>query len=539
MKNELLEEIARLANKKKLKYEDIESSVYNAIFEIISSEIGSKKPRQLLFHAMHSIQHVPMCKCGSKLSWHDDYRQYRKYCSKRCTALYTVHEKKQKLLEAEGIEWHSQRSDWKEKTKRTSIERFGEDHYSKTSEHTERMREANLKKFGVSYPAQSKKIQTKIKNTCIEKYGVDNPAKVEQSKIKSINTSLKLYGVPNPSKKHYSQEANELINNNQLFIQLCETHSIRDLANQYQISVKPLYDKAKKLKLVLPKFNTSTFEKEITNYIQNIYDGRIELGTFAVLKNRQIDIYLPELNVAIECNGTYWHSESRGRGSKYHIDKTNRCAAIGIELIHIWEHDWYSKQDIIKSQLAYLVHQSHKIPARKTIIKNISKCDANTFLETTHIQGKLTCDSINLGLFYNDELVSVMSFGKSRFHKKYQWELLRFANKLGTTVVGGASKLFSYFIKSVNPASILSYSDISRGSGKVYKILRFTHTGKTKPSYKYTKNYVTTHSRYKFQKHKLKKLPEYSEHLTENQIMKKNGYDRIWDCGNDIFVWAK
>jgi len=93
------------------------------------------------------------------------------------------------------------------------------------------------------------------------------------------------------------------------------------------------------------------------------------------------------------------------------------------------------------------------------------------------------------GLEYGGELVAVMTFSKSRYNKNVVWELVRFANKLDTIVIGGFSKLLAYFRK-FNSCSIVSYCDKSRGFGSVYINQRFIlQNMKVTPSFAWTDNY--------------------------------------------------
>ena len=149
--------------------------------------------------------------------------------------------------------------------------------------------------------------------------------------------------------------------------------------------------------------------------------------------------------------------------------------------------------------------------------------------------------SVRLGLFYENELISAMTFGKSRYDKKVQYEMYRFCNKLNTNIVGGASKLFSFFVNTYDPQSIISYSDRRYFDGILYVKLGFKFIQNTTPNYFYIfNNYTTLKSRISFQKHKLKKiLPIFDPLLTEWENMKNNGFDRIWDCGNGKWVWKK
>jgi hypothetical protein len=128
-----------------------------------------------------------------------------------------------------------------------------------------------------------------------------------------------------------------------------------------------------------------------------------------------------------------------------------------------------------------------------------------------------------------------MGFNK---HHKHEWEISRLSSKLNCVVVGGASKVFNYFVKNYNPNMIMTYADRCYSDGNVYQKLKFMFDGVTKPNYKYVKG-NNVYSRQKFQKHKLKKkLDCFDSNLTEAQNMFNNGYRRIWDCGHLRFIWT-
>ena len=178
-----------------------------------------------------------------------------------------------------------------------------------------------------------------------------------------------------------------------------------------------------------------------------------------------------------------------------------------------------------------------KIFARKCVIKEVDLNSSKLFLEENHIQG-YTHSKIRLGLYLDDKIVSLMTFGKSRFNKKYEYELIRFCNLCNYNVIGGASKLLKYFIKKYKPKSIISYGNLRFCSlnNNVYEKLGFSLIGKSSPNYFYFDNTFILQSRNKYQKHKLSKLlPDFDENLSEADNMFKNGYRRIYDCGNLIY----
>jgi len=283
-------------------------------------------------------------------------------------------------------------------------------------------------------------------------------------------------------------------------------------------------------------YNKSQGEQEVLSFIRQYYTE--SKSNREILEGKEIDIYIEELKLGIEYNGLYWHSEIGGnKDSKYHQEKTLLAKQKGIHLIQIFEDEWIEKQDIIKSILLNKMGKSpNKIFARKCKIKEVSNKEAKQFLFDNHLQSEI--NGIHLGLYFESELVSLITMGKSRFNKNYDFEILRFCNKLNYSITGGLSKLLKYF-KKLNPnSSIITYADARYGEGAGYLSSGFKYKELTNSSYFYTKDYVNKESRMKYQKHKLDKLLEvFDPNLTEWQNMQLNGFDRIWDCGNYKYAY--
>jgi len=281
----------------------------------------------------------------------------------------------------------------------------------------------------------------------------------------------------------------------------------------------------------------SNGELEVLEFIKSIYDGEVLSSERSLIAPKELDVVIPGKGIAIEFNGLYWHSEASGKDKNYHLDKTKACEAKGYQLIHIFENEWINKREIVESRLkAKLGLTERRIYARKCKIIEVDSSTAKKFMDENHIQGKCV-SSINLALEFENEVVAVMTFGKSRYSKAYDWELLRFANKLNTTVVGGASKLFKHFTKN-NPGSITSYSDKRWNNGKVYSAIGMKHIHTSPPCYWYFLSGDKIYHRSKFQKHKLSKLLDnFDPNLSESKNMILNGYNRIFDCGNAVFVY--
>lgn len=274
------------------------------------------------------------------------------------------------------------------------------------------------------------------------------------------------------------------------------------------------------------------------------------MGVEIVRKSRNIipplelDIYVPELKLAIEFNGTYWHSDAM-KEKRYHQQKTIECAINGIRLIHIFEYEWVDadKQYKIVELLKTIIQPSNNkvVYARKTKLTEINYSDTRKFLNENHLQGEATAH-VNIALHYEDKLIALMTFGKPRFNNECEWELVRLAYQNGTAVVGGAEKMFKHFITKYDPTSIISYCNIAKFTGKVYQRLGFSTTARdiTDPNYVWVDQHnESVIPRYKAMKHKLIAKGLGTAAQTEAGIMQSLGYARIYDSGNLKFIWNK
>lgn len=275
--------------------------------------------------------------------------------------------------------------------------------------------------------------------------------------------------------------------------------------------------------------------QEIIDYLKLIYTGNIEINDRKVLNGFELDIFIPDKNLAIEYNGLFWHSFDKlevADNKKRHQKKCDLCDTKGINLFQIWEHEWFRNKCLIKSMINNKIGNNHKIYARKCKIVSLKSSEYKKFLMENHLQGPIS-NPIRYGLEYDGHLVCVAGFSK---HKKYDWEIGRFATLKFISVVGGAGKLLHHFIKTHNPNSILSYANRNHSNGKLYHKLGFELIGTTQPGYFYTKKSIV-YSRQQFQKHKLAdKLDNFDPNLSEAVNMFNNGYRRFWNAGNLKFI---
>jgi len=420
---------------------------------------------------------------------------------------------KNAVMDKYGVDWISKKDDWYDVVKKNNLVKYGIEHYNNIDK---------IKKTMSSRPkGQLDDINERTKNTKFKNHYEYLSNLFDIGKIKMLCSFEDYKGY------HF--------NFNYMFQCLkCD--------RQFESNVYKPND-------VFCKFcnpeRVNTAESKFLRFLQEILpkDVIIKQRDRTVLVGKELDFYIPQKNIAVELNGLYWHSENGKKLTKsYHLNKTKSCSCHGIHLVHIFENELNDKEKIVKSVIKNILNITtnvSKIYARECEIREVPIKEKNEFLNNNHLQGE-DKSTIKIGLYKNDELVSLMSFRKtSRFDKESDWELMRFCNKLDTVVVGGASKLFSHFINNYTYKQIVSYSDRRYFSGEIYNTLGFKFVGYTPPNYYYiVNNYKDLRHRMSFQKHKLPKLlKEYDEKLSEWENMKNNGYDRIWDCGNSKFIY--
>jgi len=288
------------------------------------------------------------------------------------------------------------------------------------------------------------------------------------------------------------------------------------------------------------EISTSSYELELQNFIKSLNIDYI-FQDRKILNGQELDIFIPSKKVAIEFNGLYWHSELK-KDKKYHLLKTIECEKQNIQLIHIFEDEWINKQDIVKSRLLNILGKTENIIyARKCKVQEINKDVAKIFLNTNHLQGFVS-SLYYYGLFYQNELVSIMTFGNLRKNlgqrqtEENSFELLRFCNKLNTTVIGGASKLLQTFIRINKPKNIKTYADRRWSIGNLYENMGFVFSHNSTINYFYIMG-QNRKNRFNFRKDILIKEYGCTKEDTEHNFCFNQGWYRIYDCGTKVYKY--
>ena len=400
--------------------------------------------------------------------------------------------------------------------------------------------------------SEEKKIERdKARKTCLERYGKENFSQTDEGrKLCSENM------------KHNKKIWDEKYKNEVLipkYRQICEEDNLEliEFRNSFDCDVKcKKCGNVFNVKVLgyLTDVTTKNLCREChpieffnggpTNFEIEFYTFLNELGVTykkncrSIINPNEIDFYLPDYNIGFELDGLYWHSEIY-KDENYHLEKTEKCLEKGIRLIHIFEDEWIYKQDIVKSRIKNILGlTSEKVYARKCKIQEVDKKTTKEFLEKNHIQGN-TVFKYSYGLYYNDELVSLMTFGKLRKNlgntsKEDCYELIRFCNKLNFDVVGGVSKLLKYFIKLHSPKKIVSYADRRWSIGNMYEKVGFTFKHNSQPNYFYIIGNKRK-NRFAFRKNILVKEYNCPENVTERDFCISQKWYRIYDCGNKVY----
>lgn len=452
---------------------------------------------------------------------------------------------------------------------KTASEAFREKYGVANPSHVKEFNDIKAKKFIEKNEEEKQDIKQKRQQTNLAKYGTVNPSSNDNIKKKRTQTVQRLYNVDNVfqdpdvkrkirhfyhttrgvkwvSQSHFSEETYALLND-RTFLEhqhVLLQKPLNQIAEEIGVGHKTIHNYMVKHNLPVYRWFVSKFEHEVRHFLMS----ELGYGESDLVCNSkpigqfELDIFIPSSNVAIECNGMYWHTEESGnRGRLYHLSKTEMCEQHNIQLFHIFETEWNSKREIWESILRSGTNRNEEVVgARECRVDEISIEEANSFCSNNHLQGghlSATKKAKAYVLTKDNEIQGCCIFDASRFSRHHEWELIRMCFKKGVTVRGGVSRLITKFERENRPKSLLSYADRRYSRGKGYEATGFNHVGVTSPSYFYFKH-SRLFNRINFQKHKLsKKLKIYDESLSEWENMKANGYDRIWDCGH--IKWEK
>lgn len=539
--------------------------------------------------------------CGTPISFKcGDFQKHT--CSKACSLLY----QKQLMIERHGVDNPAKLEASKEKAKATCRAKYGTDYYTQTDEYKHRIQETSRKLYGTDHPLQNEDVIAKRIATVQATYGVDNVFQSEQIKSKVcdtlqtryhvtnisqsleiqqkiLNNNMKKYGVKHPMMlKEYQDKA--VATNYERYGRKAYTQQhIKDIQHWYEFVEDPRayidshYDEVPRsvqiaedlgvdlstVDMYLQEHNAkdcvirakSIMELEVAEFIHSISNTQVIQNERTVIAPYELDIYLPELSLAIECDPTVTHNSSfadpwggQPKSHNYHKMKTDLCESHGVFLFHIFGYEWTHKRSIIKSMIRNLLQANeHIIYARNCEIYPYAYENLMNFLNQNHRQG-YAAGPITLSLVHNNKQVSVMTFSNMRHtigqtDDKDAYELVRFCNEKNTSVIGGASRLFKYFINNYSPSHIISFSDRAHTKGTLYRTLGFQETRRSSANYVWVDVASDrAYHRLNAQKMNLKKFLKDDAidlSFSEKQIMEEHKFAQVYDSGTITWEWTK
>lgn len=526
-------------------------------------------------HFFGRTRYIRQCDCG-KLEYVANKGQLNRQCRSCSKAGNTFSqnrsiETRKKISEAKkgSIPWNKGKTGIYSQETRLSM---GRKNLGRTSTLSENLKKSkSLKQYystnthhakGRTLPSShKKKISNTIQNWPEEFKGQVNECRAETAKITYWSKSKEERERITQSKKmgKISFTNNDVIQalaecslkidinippTNDIYAQELRPHLICRCGRKWQVSLYEIVNK----RTVSCGCEKSIGEIEIFEFLVNelnIPAENIQKNKrFSFLGNKELDIFIPELNYAIEYHGLSWHSEKPIFEEKnlqeirtIHELKYLRCKENNITLVQIFEDEWRNKKDIIKSMLAHRLKRSTTtIYARKCEIRHISIPEQRRFFVKNHIAGSIHA-IYTIGLYYKNELVTVLSLRKPYTKKPNTLEIARFASALNYTIVGGFQKLLKKAEKLTALQGchlLLSYSDCRFGTGQVYEKAGFMHVGKTKPNYFYEKNGVRE-NRFKHRKNNDPEvIAQYGN--TEREQQNNQGWYAIYDAGSEIYI---
>lgn len=466
---------------------------------------------------------------------------------------YTNQEKAiQTNLKKYGCSYPSQNDDIKKKTKQTFIDKY--DGFFHNSELISTKTKKSKKQ---KYNDETYSNRAKAEKTNIEKYGVKNvmdcnniknkhknKMNLQETKDRRSNTMVEKYGVKNIQYHHINHNNIPILTDKDKFVSYCNNKKILDIASSLGVNTSTVYNKIIafncKDKINIIK-DHSSFELQLavfldSNNIKYIKNDRQSIKPY------EIDFYIPSMNLGIECNGDYWHSDIF-KDRHYHYQKWKACNDANIHLISIGEADWHNKKEIFQNLLKSKFSKiTNTYGARKCTIKKVNMSDVKNLFDTHHLQGHATGTHSYAAYNHDNLLVGAMIFGWTRGSKENRrFELKRWVTIPNTNFPGLFSKVFKYAQRDIGFKRVISFSDNRWFTGDVYNKNNFNYIKTHNPNYFYVLNGFAFHKQQFMKSNIKKKFPHLAEAIdngmTESQATKELGALKIWDSGKIEWEW--
>lgn len=420
-------------------------------------------------------------------------------------------------LERYGVECSFQVEKVKEKAKQTKLERYGDENYR----NDEKIKQTCLERYGADNPFSSDAIREKIVKSNLETYHCISPFGNKKIIDKSRQTKLERYGCETYTNTKKSNET-----------KLKKYGSLQNIEKINQ-TCREKYDVEWPCQLPQCINKSNSISKINQKFASLLKENSISFEQEFVLGNRKFDFKIG--NMLIEIDPSYTHNSTIGCGfnghyenplpKNYHLEKSKLAQENGYFCIHVFDWDDWNK-------IINLLLPKKTIYARNCELKEVSKKECDEFFNLYHLQNTCRGQKIRYGLYHNNELVELMTFGKPRYNKNYEWELLRLCSHKDYKIVGGSERLFKHFTRELNPQSIISYCDNAKFLGEVYERLGMTLKELQNPSCNWSKGKEKITNNLLLQRGYDQLFnANYGKGTSNRSLMIQNGWVEVYDCG--------
>ena len=339
------------------------------------------------------------------------------------------------IKEKYGVEHIQQNPEIKEKTLQTNLRKYNKNHYSQTQEYKDRI----FEKYGTRSVFGTDLVKEKIKNTMMSKYGVEHHMKVPDIQKESHKKGIE-------TKKQNGQ------------IKVFDGLTVSDMMEITGFSRSHMHNLIKEHgweEAITMTPSMSSLEVHMKNILENNsleYETQFKTGRYYT------DFKVG--NVLIECDGLYWHSDEH-KQNDYHVKKRLHYIEQGYTPLFFRENEIKDKLPIVESILLHKLGISKREFARKLNLQWLTTSESSQFFNENHLMG--SGRGKTLGLVSDDGII--MCAIQIVRRKETTYEVSRFCNKIGYTVVGGYSKVLKNFEKSNDMSVLFSFTDLRYGTG--------------------------------------------------------------------------
>lgn len=478
----------------------------------------SVKIRERIYCITTGISEILTCKsCDNTVSFKGPQYGYAEFCSSKCS---------------------NSSEATRAKVRATNIARLGVDVPAKSKHVTTKIKNTNLARYGVKCTQQNQTIKSKSIQSMQHRFGCDHYTQTPDILEQRTSSYLRLYGVEHPRQLNMADGVLSQLSNgdwlkNEHHTQQKTPHQIAGELGTTFSTVCRWLDNNQIERIDHPHSGRSVGECQLVEFIESVCGSHIITSDRTIIAPKELDVVLPDLKIAIEYCGLYWHSDCHERISKtYHSDKMNACSEAGYRLITIFEDEWLHRRDVVEAKLRHILGVSveSRVYARQCNIRTVTTVqDKREFFNANHIQG-YGPGSVTYALTHNGVDVAMVSYISKR---NGVFELNRYATS--AVVVGGFSRLLKHFIKNNECSSILTHADKRWSDGGVYFKSGFNCIRESDPGYWYIKQTYRIHRQQFMKKNLHKVLSDFDPNETEFENCDRHGIRRIWDCGQYTF----